>query len=78
MVLKSISRDRWVKTQRKVRWIAEYLRDTTKGGQACTDEVKLVDEFTQRKEDGTMEKQEDCPDGQIPFKQLERIGGFLV
>ena len=25
-----------------------------------------------------MEKQEDCPDGQIPFKQLERIVGFLV
>ena len=56
MVLKSISRDRWVKTQRKVQWIAEYLKDSTKEGKAGTNDVKLVDKFTPRKEEGTMEK----------------------
>ena len=48
--------------------MAEYLKDSTKGGKAGTGDVKLVDKFTPRKEEGTIEKQEDYFDGQIPFK----------
>ena len=62
--MKSVSRDRWSKTQQKVRWIAEYLG--------------VVDEYTSMKEEGTTEGRADCPDGEIPFKELERIVGFLV
>ena len=89
MVLKSVSRDQWVKTQQKVRWIAKYLEvvddctsreeeGSTEKHKACPDYLKLVDEFTSIEEGSSTEEHNTCPKGEIPFKQLERIVGFLV
>ena len=64
VVMKSVSRDCWSKTHTKVRWIAKYLN--------------LVDEYTSINEEGTTEGRANCPDGEIPFKDLERVVGFLV
>ena len=89
MVLKSVSKDRWVKTQQKVRWIAEYLKGGEDGApmeeEGPTEEdkagpvsLKLADEFTPTEAEASMEERNACPEGEIPFKQLERIVGFLV
>ena len=64
VAMKSVSRDCWSKTQQKVQWIAEYLG--------------LVNKYTSIKEEGTTEGRANCPDGEIPFKDLERVVGFLV
>jgi len=64
VVMKSVLRDCWSKTQEKVQWIAKYLN--------------LVDEYTSINEEGTTEGRPNCPDGEIPFKDLERVVGFLV
>ena len=64
VVMKSVSRDRLVKTQQKMRWIGEYLN--------------MVDEYTSMDEEGATEERADCPVDHIPFKKLERIVGFLV
>ena len=72
-----------------MRWIAEYLREVDAdesrketgsilGGKAGTDALKLVDEFTPMKEEGMTEERDDCPDGEILFKQLEHVVRFLV
>ena len=38
----------------------------------------MVDEYTSINEEGTTEGRTNCPDGEIPFKDLERVVGFLV
>ena len=37
-----------------------------------------MDEFTSKEEEGSTEEHTACPAGEILFKKLERIVGFLV
>ena len=64
VTIESVSRDKWVKIQQKVRWIDEYL--------------DIEDEYTSIDEEGSTEERTNCPEDEIPFKKLERIVGFLV
>ena len=64
VVIKSVLKDRWSKTQQKVRWNGEYLR--------------MVDEYTSMDNEGVTEERVNCSAGKIPSKKLEHIVGFLV
>ena len=64
VAMKSVSRGWWVKTQQKVRMIVEYL--------------DIVDEYMSMDEEGATGECTNFPKGEILFKILERIVGFLV
>ena len=64
VVTKSVTKERWTKTQHKIRWIAS--------------QVGLIDQYSATVDEKILPSEKAPRKGMIHFKTLEKFVGFLV